>query len=589
MLPISFLLFQCKPTLDLTTSLLSDNFTLYDSFILDNAPNEEAFVAVQRIAEPYIKARQWENAAEVYQKYQSMFSDNNRFDKIISVLLAEEEGLVVTNLGGNINTAGKEYSPVPSADGTQLYFTGRDRIHSLGKEDIFVSLFKNGKWQSATNLGKQINTKRNSESLDGISTDGNRLLFMGNFGNSFGDCDIYFVDRTTSGWGEIQHFSRPINSEFFEANASMLSDGKTIIFTSDRPGGIGDYQQKGLYFHGGYVGNVDIYVCTKTEDGWSEPINLGPTINTPYCEYSPFLHPDGKTLYFSSDGHYGLGRLDVYKSVRLSEDSWTKWSQPINLGKEINTTGDDWGYKVSTTGNITYFSANDQKEGYGDDDIYTIVLPEIARPEPVATIRGTVTDADNHPLEANIRWEDLSTGDEIGQLKSNAQDGTYFIVLPLNKNYGYYVSKSGFYPLSKNINLLGKNNPVNITEDIVLTSIQEMKEKNVTIRINNIFFEYDKYELLPESFPELDHLVVFLKENEDTKVEIAGHTDDKGSENYNIQLSEKRAQAIINYLVSSGCNKNNLIAKGYGELVPIATNETDEGRAKNRRVELRFL
>jgi outer membrane protein OmpA-like peptidoglycan-associated protein len=575
-------------TFDLTKSCTPETINQFDDYIKKYAPDEDAFVAVQRIAGLYIKNCQWNIASEVFQKYRPLFPTvDDRFQKIINLLKADEEGLIVTNLGKGINTPEREYAPVPTADGTRIFFSGYERPDGIGGEDIFVSELKNNIWQNAVILGT-ICTSGN-EAILSISADGNRITIFGNYPESLGRGDNFYVDKNKDGWGKIQHFPAPINSEYFDASAFITADGKAILFTSERPGGVGSFQSKEQPFHGNSWGNIDIYVCLKNDTGWSKPINLGSKINTPYCEYTPFLHPDGKTLYFSSDGHYGLGGLDVFKSVRSYDTSWTQWSEPVNLGKEINTAEDDWGFKISTNGNVAYFSASARNDSYGKSDIYSITLPKQVRPEAVATIRGIVMDRMKNPLEAEIKWEDLSTGKSVGLLKSNPQDGNYFIALPLGKNYGYYAEKKGYYPVSKNINIKDSTSAIDIIENIELISINEMKEKGVSVRINNIFFDYNKFDIKPESFPELDRLAKILISNMNEKVEIAGHTDNKGSEIYNLELSRKRAQAVVNYLISVGCNGKNIEANGYGESKPIASNATEEGRAANRRVEFKFV
>ncbi len=576
-------------TVDLTKPATPETRTQYETFIKQNTPDEDAFVAVQRVAAQYIQDRQWEKAVGVFRTYRPLFPTmDKRFEKIVALLEAREEGLVVTNLGSGVNTSAGEYVPSPTADGLYLYFTALQRAGGYGGEDIFVAEWQNGAWQSATNLGGSINSNTH-EGVTSISADGNRIIIFGHYQGSYGMGDIFFADKTPEGWSDFQHFPQPLNSEYWDCDGFLTSDGKAILFTSERPGGIGSLHQKGKLFHGDHWGNTDIYICLRTEDGWSEPINLSSTINTLYAERSPFLHPDGKTLYFSSDSHYGLGKLDVFKSVRLNEDSWTEWSDPVNLGKEVNTVGDDWGYKISTSGDLAYFAAWDKNQGYGNSDIFSITLPKAARPEQVATIYGKVTDGNGQPLEADIKWENLATGRNVGQLKSNPQDGSYFIVLPLGKNYGYYAEKKGYYSVSKNIDLRNKTDALNITEDINLVLIEEMKEKDVAVRINNIFFDTGEYTLQVASYPELKRLAELLKENPDMKTEIAGHTDNVGSEASNLRLSEQRAKTVVAYLAANECNSANLIAKGYGESKPVATNATEAGRQQNRRVEFKFL
>jgi outer membrane protein OmpA-like peptidoglycan-associated protein len=503
------------------------------------------------------------------------------------MLKKSEQRLSVKNFGRGVNTVEDEYSPVPTADGKLLYFTGYNRPDGTGGEDIFVSESNNkGQWQSAKQLGKIINTTTHEYSSS-VSTDGNQLIIFGNYTESFGSGDLFYSDKTSSGWGKVRHFPSPVNTSNFDCDGKQTSDGKALLFVSDRYGCVGDYVKKGTQFHGSYWGNTDIFVCLKTKEGWSQPINLGSVINTPYAERSPFLHPDGKTLYFSSEGHYGLGRLDVFKTTRLRDDSWTEWSEPVNLGKEINGVGEDWGYIVTTQGDIAYFAADNKPDNIGKSDLYSITLPQEAKPEKVVTVQGRVLDDKGNPLEANIVWEDIDTRQQVGTLRSDPQTGNYFIVLPVGKNYGYYAEKTGYYPSSKNVNLKDEKIPEKVNEDIILFSKEAMIEKEV--RINNLFFEYDKFELSPKSFLELDRLVEILQDFPKNKVEISGHTDNQGGDAYNNKLSQQRAQSVVDYLVSKGMPNSKFIAKGYGKSKPVAKNDTEEGRAMNRRVEFKIL
>ncbi|MCL5991937.1 MAG: OmpA family protein [Bacteroidetes bacterium] len=560
----------------------------YELYIEQNAPSENAYIAVQRLAEPFLLDKDWDRAIGVYQKYKPMFPlIQDRFDKTIEMLKKPEQKLIVKNLGKGINTIEDEYSPIPTADGKLLYFTGYSRAGGIGGEDIFVSESDNKEqWQNATQLGRVINTNTHEYSSS-ISTDGNQLIIFGNYSESFGKGDLFYSDKTSRGWATVKHYPEPINSSNFDCDGKQTSDGKALLFVTDRYGCVGDYVTKGTYSHGSYWGNTDIFVSIKTREGWSEPINLGEVINTPFAERSPYLHPDGKTLYFSSEGHYGMGRLDVFKSTRLKDDSWTEWSEPVNLGKEINGTGEDWGYIVTTQGDIAYFAAENKSGSIGKQDIYSITLPQEAKPEKVITVQGKVLDDKGNPLDANIVWEDIDTRQQVGTLRSDPQTGNYFIVLPMGKNYGYYAEKQGYYPSSRNINLKDGKIPDKVNEDIVLFSKEAMIEKEV--RINNLFFEYDKYELSPKSYLELDRLEEILKDFPGNKVEISGHTDNLGGDNYNNKLSQQRAQSVVDYLVSKGLPANKFIAKGYGKSKPLAKNDTEEGRAMNRRVEFKIM
>jgi outer membrane protein OmpA-like peptidoglycan-associated protein len=445
---------------------------------------------------------------------------------------------------------------------------------------------KDGKWQKPQNLGKPVNDIYD-ETIDNVSLDGTILLMSGDFAGTYGEFDIYIAEKDSDSW-KLSHLPYPINSKYHEESANLTSDGKALLFTSDRPGGIGPYIPINQYFyHGSTMGNMDIYISFLSDSGWMKPINLGNTINTPYSERSAYLHPDGKTLYFSSNGHAGLGKLDVYKTVRLKDDSWTEWSEPLNLGKEINTANDDWGYNIDIKGDSAFFGINDALDGYGNWDIYSVSLPKTAKPEKIIIVRGKVTDSKGNPLACVIKWEDLETGEVIGRLRSDPRDGNYFIVLNPGRNYGYFAEKPGFYPVSKNIDLKNKFNDKEIREDIILISLNELKNKNSVI-INNIFFDYDKYELKSESTPELKRLTEFLIKNSKLKVIIEGHTDETGSNEYNLKLSENRADAIKKYLFDNGIKEDRITIKGYGKTKPIASNDTEENRARNRRVEIRF-
>ncbi|MFH1052286.1 MAG: OmpA family protein [bacterium] len=558
-------------------------------YIEKNQGTESAFRAVQKLAGTFIQEKEWEKGIEVYEKYRIKFPDfSDRIDKIIELLKAKEEGVIIENLGTAINSVFNDYFPIINLEGNKLYFCSFSRDDSFGGEDIYVSESKNGIWQSATNIGNQINSGSHEATL-GISADNLELTVFGNYPESLGNGDVFYYSKTEDGWSKRKHYPEPINSMYFDSDLCFSSDGNAIFFVSDRPSN-GNYCEKDNFSKGIWGGNLDIYVVFKTDSGWSDAINLGNTINTPYIDRSPYLHPDGKTLYFSSSGHYGIGGLDVFKSTRLNPDSWTEWSEPVNLGKEINTTENDWGYKVSLDGKFAYFAAFNLQDTAMKQDIYKVTLPKKARPDLVATIKGKVVDPEGNPLSAKIKWENLSKGVTVGELSSDPVDGSFFIALPLGKKYGYYAEKEGYYPVSKNIDLTKNiDSMLTMKEDIVLIPIKQIKEKNLTIRINNLFFDFNSSELLPESYPELNRLIKVLDEFHNFKIEISGHTDDVGSTSYNKKLSIDRAKAVLDFLVSKGINKKLLIPKGYGKSKPLSTNQTEEGRAMNRRVEIRLI
>ncbi|MBU0489076.1 MAG: OmpA family protein, partial [Bacteroidetes bacterium] len=571
-----------------------------DYFIKNAAHKELAYIALQRKIKPFVAARNWKKAEEILTISREYFkTSKERYDKIsqlLAIVKTGKEGAKPENLGTAINTKAEEYAPVISANNRLLFFCGRDRTDNLGKEDIFSSIATyspptisaagdtiydtTGTWSKAT-IFPYINTKTGNEAPLSVSVDGNTLLL-------FSGGDIYFVVRTTEGWSEQKKFPNPINTEYWEGDAMLTADGKAILFASNRPGGYNLNTEQGFY-HGDYTYASDLYVSVKNGDSWGEPINLGPKINTMYCERSPFLHPDMKTLYFSSDGHYGFGQLDVFKTTMNTEGDYTSWTEPQNLGKSVNTGGPDWGYNISTFGIYAYFAAQNKEN---KDDIYRVLLPEDMRPKAVVAVSGKVTDTDGKPLDAKLLWENLELNQAIGQLSSDPVTGNYFIVLPAGKLYGYYADKSGYYPVSKSIDLRNVNQYREITEDIVLVSLEEMKKLKTAVRINNIFFDLDKWDLRPESYPELDRLVEILKKiiaNDPTmKIEIMGHTDNTGSDTHNQTLSENRAKAVYTYILSKGIAEKHLTFNGYGEKKPVSDNNTESGRQKNRRVEFRF-
>jgi outer membrane protein OmpA-like peptidoglycan-associated protein len=561
----------------------------YEYIIKLYAPTEDAFIALQRLAKPYLDKREWNKAIKVFEDNKSKFLPiSDRIDKIVAILKAPEEGIHMRNLGGNINTQYPEYGPVISPDGRKLYFTGRDRPDGIGGEDIFVSYFVNGSWTQGKLLSGNINTESN-EYMNSISADGNILVLFGNYENSLGRGDNFYVEKTAKGWSEIKTFPPPINSKYWDADAYLTADGQAILFSTDRPGGIGPFHPKGEYYHGMFWGNTDIYVVLKEGDGWSKTaINLGPTINTQYTERTPFLHPDGKTLYFSSDGHPGLGKSDVFKSVRLSDSSWTDWSEPVNLGKEINTSEEDWGYKITTDGKRAYFSTvSDQ--GFGEEDIYYVDLPQSMKPDrDVITVNGKILDEKGKPVEATIRWSDVDQMKEVGVAKTDPGTGEYFIALPVGRYYAYYADVRGYFSPVEYLDLTEAKAYKEIKNDVNIISVDELKNSGKSIKLENIFFDFDKYDLKEKSYEALNTLLRFMKDNPDIMVEINAYTDNIGSDKYNKSLSENRASSVVNYLIQKGIEQTRLISIGHGKDDPVASNNTEEGRALNRRVEFRL-
>ncbi|MFA7325061.1 MAG: OmpA family protein [Candidatus Kapaibacterium sp.] len=591
---------------------------IYLDIIYDNMGTEnsyDAFIALQRLTAKQYSKKDYKAMKELYIEFKKDLPEYaDKIDKIIAILSDKDYKLEEINLGSHVNTEFAEYSPTPNGSGNRLYFTGYGRSNDNRTEDIFMSEFKDGFWQPAEKLQDGINSDNNMEAPQCITTDDNTLIFFGNLDSSLGRGDLFYSQRISNKlFGEVQHFPRPINSEYFDCDAKINNNGTSIVFISDRPGGIGEQHNYGEYWKGSMQGNTDIYVAVKDDDGnWKEPINLGKVINTEFAERKPFLHPDGMTLYFSSNGHAGLGRMDLYMAKRLYEDSWTDWSEPVNMSKEINSPGNERAAIINTFGELAYFATAERPITFGQSDIFTMSLPDHLRPNPVAVIKGTVKDTDGNPIDAKILWENLENGRKMGEMRSNPETGEYFIIFPLGKNYGFYAEKEGYFPISKSIDLTKKDSSMTVVQDIILYPVSDLltvdantsnvsnNESNANnsdfdksskkLRINNLFFAYRESSILSSSYPELERVAYLLNNYPKiAQVEIAGYSDDIGGDDYNKNLSLKRAESVRDYLIKQGVRSDRLVANGYGEESPVGDNTTEEGRALNRRVEMKIL
>jgi len=479
------------------------------------------------------------------------------------------------NLGDSVNSSKNEYWPSLSVDENQLIFTVLDPIDPakpIGfgnrQEDFYISTRnEDGSWGKCRNLGPPVNTMDN-EGAQSLSADGRFMFFTAcNRPDGQGMCDIYFSAYSREKWSRSVNMGSPVNTPFSEKHPSVSADGGTLYFASDRPGG---------------KGGLDIYVTQRFESGeWSVPVNLGDSINTPGSEQSPFIHPDGKTLYFSSEGHSNLGQGDIFMSVMKDDRSW---STPVNLGYPINTHNNELGLTVNSAGDLAYYSSDRHS---GDDlDIYKFILHPEVRPDPVSYMKGRVFDSLTYKgLESVFQLIDLASGELIIESVSDPQEGNFLVPLPGGKNYALNVSKTGYLFYSDHFAFEGiyeRTSPY--LKDVPLQPIQSGNK----IVLNNIFFEFDRSDLKPESEIELNKILAFIQQNQTVQVQINGHTDNVGSEQYNLALSEKRAMAVVNWLIDKGVDKTRLTYKGFGLNVPVATNDTDEGRALNRRTELQI-
>lgn len=480
------------------------------------------------------------------------------------------------NMGPNINSEHDEYLAALTADEQEIIFTVRQPrnenticVFCQTEEDFYVSKQVNNSWQPREAMGAPIKSGYN-EGAQCISPDGRYLFYtLCNTDYGMGSCDLYWAKRIGDRWSRPRNFGEPVNSKHWESQPTIAPDGRTIIFASNRPGGFG---------------GVDLWKTTMTEEGvFSVPENLGPVINTKGDDTAPFIHSDGKTLYFCSDGRPGMGGKDIYYSTLLSDGNW---SAPVNMGYPLNTPADEINISINAAGNTGYI-ASDKEGGFGGLDLYSFTLDEKLRPTPVTYLKGRVIDAfTKRPVEAQIEMIDLNQDKLLTSTTSDPETGEFLACILTGTNVLLNVSNPLYPFYSENFQIDKEASEIEpYIKDISLQRAGVGK----TYILQNIFFEFDKSDLQPASFVELNLLVDYLKQNHDIAIEIGGHTDDQGSDDYNNRLSLARAKAVYDYLLSKGIEASQVSYKGYGKSQPIADNSTEEGRAANRRTEFKIV
>ncbi len=533
----------------------------------------------------------YNDAKDHLEKFLTLPSNNNQAHteakfiiaccKFANNAMANPAAFKPENLGSGVNTKLEEYFPAITADEQTFLFTRRIEDAQVGfQEDFFYSSRQDGKWGEAMNLMGPINSRLN-EGAPTLSADGQILIFTacelyrdGNYGpnrQGLGSCDLFFAKKKGSGWTQPINMGNPINSNNWETQPSFSSDGKTVYFVR------GDITREGIK-------NQDIYMSKLSENGyWEQPVKLSNKINTSGREESVFVHPDNQTLYFASDGHIGMGGLDIYVSRR---DEQGEWGTPVNLGYPINTFGDENSLLVGAKGDVAYF-ASDREGGFGGLDIYSFDLPQNMRPKMVTFMKGKVYNSESKaPLEAKFELIDLETGKTVVESFSNPGNGEFLVTLPINRNYALNASKSGYLFYSENFSLKETGSVAKPTRrDVPLKPIKEGEK----VVLKNVFYATASAELKSESKVELDKLIKLLDKNKTMKIEISGHTDNVGDANFNLKLSENRASAVYNYLLEQKIAPERLTFKGYGQTQPIADNSTEEGKSLNRRTEFMVI
>ena len=452
------------------------------------------------------------------------------------------------------------------------------------QEEIFVSKkTPSNNWSNSSLVSNAINTKYN-EGAPTFSSDGQYIIFVGcetgakgdyQYGGDrkgYGSCDLFYSQNNGRNWSKPVNLGPKINSKHWETQPSFSSDGKTLYFIR---GMTYDRQRRN-------PNNQDIYVTTITDDGqWSNPKKISSNINTPYREESVQIHPDGKTLYFASNGHPGMGGLDIYMSRKLEDDSWSK---PINLGYPVNTFVDENSILISPKGDLGYFSSN-RDGGFGDLDLYSFILNDQFKPQPITYLKGKIIDADTKlALTASFELSDLEKDNLISQMQSKPGNGEFLITVPKNIDFALHAEKEGYMFYSRNI----YRDNLSLSKDGVLI-IELEKVKPGTFILENIFFEKSKSSLKKSSLVELNKVLKLMQINPDLKVQISGHTDSDGDDDFNLELSINRAKSVVNWLIDNNIDQNRLSFKGYGETRPIEENNSITNKAKNRRTELTII
>ncbi len=531
-------------------------------------------IAAQQVGQLYLRKGDYQKALVFLEKGIGAVSASNqkryktRIENCKFALESINKPLTINplELPKSVNKFQSQYFPVLTADRETLIYTGNQD----SDENLYVASIKGNVWTEPISISEKINTKEN-EGTASISADGRTLVFTSCGGRKgFGSCDLFISYKQGDNWISPQNLGSNINSGEWESQPSLSADGRTLYFVSDRKGSLG---------------KRDIWVSKLDSTSiWTKAINLGNPVNTTEDDLSPFIHANGKTLFFASEGHIGMGGLDLY----FTENKQNKWKNPENLGYPLNTFEDQVALFITADAKKAYYSLErDQEDKYRRAKIVEIEVPESLQAKFKATsfLKGIVYDAQTkQKLQADIELISLKNNELVGKISSDAQTGTYTSVLTNGGDYAVFVSKKGYFFKSLNFDFSDK-----IGLDKILDIPLEPIKREAKEILNNIFFDTAKWDLKSESTVELDKLVALLKANPDLPIEISGHTDDVGKDADNLLLSQKRAKSVVDYLAQKGVNILKTKAEGYGKTRPYLPNSSDENRKLNRRIEVKFL
>jgi OOP family OmpA-OmpF porin len=495
---------------------------------------------------------------------------------LINISFYKEQKLKPQNyltepLNEKVNQFPLQYFPVLTADGSQLIFTRRKGNEDTDDEDILICNWENNQWSVPQSISPNINSNLN-EGTCTITADGRTIIFTSCVGRQgWGSCDLYESVKKGEEWSVPKNLGLKVNSPDWESQPALSADGRVLYFVSDRRGGFG---------------RRDIWYSTKLPNGeWSKAKNVGKEVNTIYDEISPFLHANGNTLFFATNGSPGLGGYDIFKTER---DSAGVWQKPVNLGMPVNNHEDQYALFVATDGLTTYYSHEEtDAEGKSKSLLYKTILPQelILAKKPLVA-KGIVRDAvTGKPLKSSIELISFIKDSLISFVNSDSVSGKYVLVLPEKEEYALIARCSGYMLKSLHLTTEQVQNLEGQTFNFYLDKI----EKGRSAILNNLFFDFNSAKLKDESKPELEKVISWLKDNPTLKIEITGHTDNVGSSEYNLELSKKRAESVKIYLVNRQIPEYRLVSKGFGSSQPIAPNTTPEGQKTNRRIEFRIL
>lgn len=548
--------------------------THYARAIALQSDNAEMAPAYQWLGRDTFQRMQYDSAATYLGKALAFYPEHSNLALVTRKWIASAEfakkalrnplKINKRSLGDTVNARKAQFFPVLTADNETLIFTG---LTPERDENMYITHRTKNGWDVPEELSKNINSP-NNEGTCTISADGRTLVFTAcSRRDGYGGCDLYLSRKEGKDWLAPQNMGDIVNTPDWESQPSLSADGSVLYFTSDRPGG---------------MGRADIWKSVRDSLGrWQTPVNLGKPVNTSDEENAPFIHANGRTLFYATNGLPGMGGFDLF----LSQQVDTLWSEPVNLGYPINTVADQVGLYISSEGKTAYYTDDQPAPGGRRALLYSFTIPDTLQRLFVPTnyLKGRVYDQRTKaPLSATLELYDLKSQQRVSTFSTEAGTGRYLAVLNQQSEHALYVASEGY--LFKSLTFVASDSMPSLQLDIPL----ERAEKDRVEVLNNIFFATGAYALDDKSRVELQRLVLFLKNNPKLNIEIAGHTDDVGGDEENLELSRRRAQSVAGYLAGAGVPAARFSAVGFGEGKPKLPNDSDENRRLNRRIEWRI-